>query len=264
MSALVWLNGDVVPASAARIDPADRGFTLGDGVFETIRADAGGARHLDRHFARLREGAAVLGIPVPFDDARLSEAIAGLLAGSGLREAALRLTLSRGPAVRGVLPPPDPRPTMLLVAAHLPAAAVPARVVIAHSTCRNERSPLARIKSLSYLDGIIARREAAARGADDALLLDTRGRVAEATAANLVVVLGGAVFTPPLSDGALPGIARAKLLESGAVRERSLSPQDLERAEAAMLVSSLGARMVSAIERLALDPAHPMLAILGQ
>lgn len=138
----VWLNGALVPAEEARIDPADRGFTLGDGLFETIRVAAGRPRHLDRHLARLAGGAADLGIPLPMGELEIAAGIASLLAETGVAEASVRLTLTRGPAPRGLLLPDAPRPTLLATAAPASPPPVPARAVIARSTCRNELSPL--------------------------------------------------------------------------------------------------------------------------
>jgi len=244
---MLWLDGRLVDRAEARIDPADRGFTLGDGLFETIRAEAGHAAYLDRHLKRLKEGAQMLGIPLGWPDAAIEAAIAALLAAEGLRDAALRLTLTRGPGPRGIVPPAEPQPTLMITAGPLPPPAGPARLVIATITRRNEMSPLARLKTLNYLDNILARREAAERGADDAILLNTVGRVAEATAANLFVLRDGVWVTPPIEDGALPGIARGLLLEQGAV-ERSLEPADLATAEAAFLSNSLGLRPVAEID----------------
>ncbi len=244
---MLWLDGRLVEREDARIDPADRGFTLGDGLFETIRAEAGCAAYLDRHLKRLKEGAQVLGIPLSWPDAAIEAALTALLAAEGLREAALRLTLTRGPGPRGIVPPAEPHPTLMITAGPLPPPAGPARLVIATVTRRNEMSPLARLKTLNFLDNILARREAAERGADDAILLNTAGRVAEATAANLFVLKDGVWVTPPVEDGALPGIARGRLLEQGAV-EASLEPADLARAAAAFLSNSLGLRPVAAID----------------
>ena len=168
---VVWLNGALLDASVARIDPADRGFTLGDGIFETIRAVGGTPAHIARHFARMRNGAAVLGIAVPFGDAALFEALCSVLRENALPDAALRLTLTCGPAPRGVLPVGEARPTMLISAGRLPEPLPPARVIVAQRTRRNEFSPLSRIKSLNYLDGILARQEAAAAGADERFCL---------------------------------------------------------------------------------------------
>lgn len=242
---LIWLNDGLVEADAAAISPQDRGFTLGDGLFETMKAIGGRVLRQDRHFARLREGAQVLALPVPHLD--LGAAIAAVLGANRLLDAVVRLTLSRGVGPRGILPPADASPTLVIAAAPLPAPLPPARLCLSQRTRRNELSPLARIKSLNYLDNIIARQEAAARGYDDALLLNTQGRVAEGTYANLFVILDGHLVTPPLTEGALPGILRREVLGAGG-REHSLTLADLERAEEAFLTSSLGIRSIVSIE----------------
>jgi len=251
---ILWLNGALLPAAEARIDPADRGFSLGDGVFETICVREGKPLHLPRHLARLQAGLDLLAIPRP--EVRFVEAMQAVLAANSLSEAALRLTVSRGVAARGVLPQGPVFPTVLMTASPLPATLPAARLVIAQATRRNEFSPLSRVKSLNYLDNILARQEAASRDADDALLLNTQGFVVEATAANLFLCLEGALITPPLADGALPGIARALLIEHEGAVERSVLPQDLARAEGAFLSNSLGLRAVASVEGRRL-PAPP-------
>jgi len=102
---LAWLNGALEPLDQVRIGPTDRGFLLGDGLFETLRAEHGAPLHAHRHLARLRAGAAVLALPLPWPDDVLIDAMAAVLATCAHNEAALRLTLTRGPAARGVLPP---------------------------------------------------------------------------------------------------------------------------------------------------------------
>ena len=256
---MVWLSGCIVAASQARIDPADRGFTLGDGLFETIRAACGEPLHVARHLARLREGAEVLRIPVPYDDEELDTALREVLGANELTDAALRLTLTRGPAPRGVLPPVTSSPTLLITAGELPAAPFAARLIVARRTRRNEASRLSRIKTLNYLDNIMARIEAADAFADDALLLNTRGNLAEATAANVFLFIAGAWVTPPVADGALPGIARALVLESGMAHEESLPRGAWERAEAGFLTNALGMRPIAKINGRALDTGHPAL-----
>ncbi len=259
---IVWLNGELLPADAARIYPSDRGLMLGDGVFETIRIQGRQPMHLAQHLARLRAGAAVLGIPVNWSYAALAQAILAVTEAAGLANAAARLTLTRGPASRGVLPAGEAHPTVLMTAGPLPAPASPGHAIIAASTRRNQASPLSRIKSLNYLDSIIARREAAGRAADDAILLDTRGHLAESTAANLFVVQGETILTPPLADGALPGITRARLLASGLAEERTLLPEGLSGASAAFLTNSLGLRALTRIEDWMFDPDHPALCTI--
>jgi branched-chain amino acid aminotransferase len=248
---VAWLNGALV--DEARIDPADRGFTLGDGVFETIRVIGGRPRHLARHFERLHDGAGVLGFAVPHDETSLAHALDGLLAACGLTEATLRMTVTRGPAPRGVLPPASPGPTVLVTAAPAGTPVGPARLAVASVTRRNEFSPLSRIKSLNYLDNILARQEAADLGADDAVLLNTKGRVAETTIANLFAVIDGVVVTPPVAEGALPGIARSLVLKALDVVERPLAVQELYRAREIVLTNSLGVRPVASVDGIAMD-----------
>jgi branched-chain amino acid aminotransferase len=243
----VWLDGRLTEEPA--LSPADRGFTLADGVFETIRCRAGVPLWLPDHLARLRHGASQLGIPLSLDDRLIARGIADLLAARGLAEAAVRLTLTRGPAAqRGLWPPGEPvRPTLLATAAPLRAPG-PVRVTVARITRRNEHSPLSGMKSLNYGDNLIARREAAGRGFDDALLLNTSGALACASVANAFVRLDGRWRTPPLRDGVLPGLARARLLALLPAEEARVMPHDLARVEAMILANSLALTPVTALD----------------
>jgi branched-chain amino acid aminotransferase len=244
----VWLNGELRDAFEARIDPVDRGFTLGDGVFETLKVEEGQIRLLDRHLARLRHGLRVLGFAIAESDANLEAAIRDLLIANAMQNAALRLTVTRGPAPRGVLPPRDFKPTVLITAGPLPPELPAARVIVARGTRRNELSPLSRIKSLNYLDSILARREAEAAGADDALLLNGAGFVAESTASTVFLLVDGELVTPPVGDGALPGIARGEILRHGRAQEARVTVEMLARAQAGVLTNSLSFRGICAIE----------------
>jgi branched-chain amino acid aminotransferase len=174
-------------------------------------------------------------------------AMAAVLSANSLNEGSLRLTATRGSGPRGIAPPLDPRPTLLITAAPAAPPPVPAACIVATRTRRNEHSPLAAVKSLNALDSILARQEARERGADDAILLNTAGRVAEATAANVFAIVEGRLLTPPVPDGALPGVMRAEVLARGAI-EASLTRDDLLRAEAIFLTSSLGIRPVCRID----------------
>ncbi len=259
-----WLNGALLPRDAAAIAPDDRGFTLGDGLFETVRVAAGRPTHLPRHLHRLRAGAALLGIPVPWDDDVLHAAFAGTIGANAVQDGSARLTLSRGPASRGLLPPDTSRPTGLVTAAGASSPAGPAHAILCTTTRRNECSPLSRIKSLNYLDGVLARIEADRRGAGDALLLNTQGLLAEASAANLLVLCGGRLLTPPVADGALPGIRRALLIERCGASEASLPPEALLRANAVFLSSSLGLRVVASLDGQPLSRRDDLLAELDR
>jgi len=244
----IWLNGKLVPAELARLDPRDRGFTLGDGLFETIRLEDRWIAYLERHLTRLRAGAQFLDIPLHWSDAEIETGLNALVAAERLTEATFRITLSRGPGERGIAPPALPMPTLMITAGPLPPAGPPIRAVMATVTRRNEASPLSRLKTLNYLDNILARREALARGADEAILLNTRGAVAEASIANLFVLSGGVLKTPPIADGALPGIMRRALIERCGAVETSLTPADLTGATAIFLSNSLGLKPVVAID----------------
>lgn len=242
----LWLNDGLVEATTAAISTQDRGFTLGDGLFETMKVKHGRVLRLEGHLARLEEGARLLRLPLPWAREAFAAAIGAVLDANGLPDAVARLTVTRGAGPRGILPPPEPHPTLVISAAPLPAPAPPARLCVAQTTRRNEHSPLAQIKSLNYLDNIIARQEAAARGYDDALLLNTQGRVAEGTYANLFAIINGHLVTPPVSDGALPGILRREVLAAGG-REMPLTVEALAQAEEAFLTSSLGIRSILSI-----------------
>jgi branched-chain amino acid aminotransferase len=243
---IVSLNGTLMEAREARIDPADRGFTLGDGLFETIAVRQGEILRFDAHCARLRQGCETLGIPYPA--ANLKAAIDDVLAANICTDAAVRLTLTRGSAPRGLAPDGPALPTLLIGVESWLGSPPPARCIIASVTRRNEHSPLARIKSLNYLDNILARQEAAVRGANEAILLNTKGLVAETTISNLFIVKEGRVFTPPVEDGALPGIMRAAVMTVCSCMQKSLAPDDVYAADGVFLTNSLGIRTLASLD----------------
>lgn len=213
---MIWLNGRLVPREQAHIDPADRGFLLADGLFETIRAYRGHLFKMEEHLQRLAAGAAELGIPLPLDPPGIADAARETLAASHLAEtdAAMRITLTRGPGQRGLLPPEDPRPTLMIVATayHAPPAEDGLVAITAGGVCRNENSLTARLKSLGYLDNILAQQQAAQAGGDEAFLLNGKGRVACGARSNLFCWVDGRLLTPAIAEGALPGIARHAVL----------------------------------------------------
>ena len=243
----IWLNGSLIEEVEARIAPSDRGLLLGDGLFETMAAENGAVPELARHYARLRRGAELLRLPVPFTLQNLAQIVATLLTANGLATAAVRLTLTRGSGPRGLLPGDATTPTLMLTASAMPAASGPARLMTA-ALRRDEGSILCTIKSLNYLPNVLARIEAAEVGADDALLLNHAGRVAEASASNVFVRLKGQWVTPPVTEGALPGVRRALLLEAGRVQEAPVSIAELAHAEALCLGNALSMRAVASLD----------------
>ncbi len=193
----------------------DRGLLLGDGLFETLLAEAGELRHFDLHLRRLERGCAVMGLPAP-DRMAAQAAADDALAAAGLAgaRAAVRLTWTAGSG-RGLDRPPDATPRLIGMAAPAPAATAPVRLATV-AVRRNETSPAARLKTLSYLDNVLARREARASGADEALMLNTRGEIACAASGNLFWIAQDRLFTPALECGVLDGIVRGQVLEAAA------------------------------------------------
>lgn len=216
---ICYLNGHLCPIEEARIDPRDRGFLLGDGIFETLLAVDGSVQRGPAHLARLFRSAAQLGLPVAFPKIEIMAMMMRLLRENNLltERAVLRMTLTRGVGARGVAPPTDSAPTFLLTAAPLGSPPQSMRAInSAH--IRNEHSISARIKSLNYIDNILARWDAMQSGADEALMRNSAGNIACASAANIFIVADGALYTPSLGDGALPGILRAAVIEAAAAR----------------------------------------------
>jgi branched-chain amino acid aminotransferase len=247
--AVVWLNGSIVDQSEARILVADRGFTLADGIFETIKAVGTTPFWLLEHFERLKAGAAAIGLTIPFSETSIGDGVDRLLAGA-TREAqsAIRLTVTRGAAARGLWPKEAAsQPTCVLTVAPSPAT-FPQDFVVCRSTRRNEFSPLSRIKSLGYGDNILARREAIERGADDAIVLNTEGHVACATVGNVFFRIEGAWITPPRADGILPGLARKRFIAELGAAESSLSTELIQKSDAGFVCNSLGFTQIKSID----------------
>lgn len=247
------------------IPPDDRGLLLGDGLFETLLAIDGQLVRPAAHLDRMAAGCAVLGLP-PLDRAQAERLMAQALVAAPPR-AAVRLTLTAGSGGRGLDRPPTPEVRMIATTAPAPRPTSPARLATA-TVRRNEASPAARLKTLSYLDNVLARREAQAAGAEEALMLNTRGELACAAAANLFWISEDRLFTPDLACGVLAGTMRARVLaaarQSGVeVLEVRAGPDALASAQAVFLTNALiGLRPVSALDGVAL-PSHPLVERLA-
>lgn len=214
---MIWFNGRLVPREQAHIDPADRGLLLADGLFETLRAYHGHAFRLEDHLQRMAAGAAELDIPLPLDLPGIAEAVRETLAANRLSaaDAAVRITLTRGPGQRGLLPPTDPSPTLIIsAAAYQPPPRADGFIAVTSKRARrSERSVTARLKTLCYLDNVIAQAEAEAAGADEAIMLNSRDAISCGARSNVFAVFDGTLRTPPIEDGALPGITRRIVLD---------------------------------------------------
>jgi branched-chain amino acid aminotransferase len=249
----VWVNGSFT----GRIDPADRGLTLGDGVFDTLVAFNRKPFAGDLHLSRLAGQAAAIGIAI--DPAVVRSGWDAVLGDAKSDHVILRTTVTRGVAARGLWPKAATSPSIIISAApwNRELAARPVRLVVS-SVVRNAGSPASRLKTIDYLDNILAAREAAEKNADDALLLNAEGNVACTTIANVFALSGNRLITPPTSDGVMAGVVRGFVLSAAATvgleaAERSLMPSDLLTADEVFLTNSV--RLISSVTSLDGKPA---------
>ena len=215
---MYWMNGKLYRNDVLSLSPFDRGFTLGDGLFETILIRNNKPCFWQAHMKRLIASASKLSIPLPVDAQQLRSGVDQLLEGreGKQQDYALRISLSRGSAGRGLALPDqeEMEPSVVMVLAPYQAVATAPQRIIVSSIRRNEGSPTSQLKSLNYLDNILAKEEASLAGFDDALLLNNREEIACLTIANVFFLKGERVFTPPVSAGILPGIVRSILCTS--------------------------------------------------
>lgn len=208
---VIWAGGRLRAPDEPVLTAVDHGVTVGDGVFETCAVRDGAAFALTRHLARLERSARGLGLPVPPVD-EVREGVDAVLTEMGERAGRIRITVTGGPGPMGShrFAADEQQPVVVVVAG--PAAPTAAARVVRSGWVRNERSPLAGLKTTSYGENVVALAHARARGADEALLADTRGRLSEGTASNVFVERAGELLTPSLETGALAGITRELLL----------------------------------------------------
>lgn len=247
-NACCWINDALVPAREARISVFDHGLLYGDGIFEGLRFYRGKAFRVDSHLTRLERSAAAIRLALPYDRAALAKAIAATIAAYGTPDGYLRLIVTRGEGRLGLDPDSCTQPNVIIIADEV--TVVPpdvrsrgARVIIAATRRLSPDGIDPRIKSLNYLNHILARVEATNAGADEAILLNQRGHVAEGTAENVFIVRDDELLTPSATDGALEGVTRMAVLEIAAReglrwRETTLSPYDLYTAEECILTGT--------------------------
>lgn len=246
---LVFLNGKFVPEEKAVVSVFDRSFLYGDGLFETIRIFNGRLFHWEQHVERLRQGAGFLKIKRPFTPAQLHEFAVRLIAKNKMPNCLLRLTLSRGIGAPGYLPKNANRPILVMSLRPLPKMGhgkVRQWNVITSSFRLPAGDPLAAFKTCNKLAQVMARAEADAAGADEALLANTRGFIAEGASSNLFWIKRGIIHTPPLAAGVLQGVTRAQVFEIASqlkipVRQKNIRLKDLAQTDGVFLsLSSLG------------------------
>lgn len=236
----VWHNQRMRDDLSPIFSFSDR-LRLGDGVFDTMLVSDGELIHPEEHFARLLDDALVMGMVVDKSVEDLTAAARKLIRDNYQTTKgrfALNTLISRGPGERGLMPPelPDIQVAMRLV----PVAKNdnPIQAIISRTVRRNEGSALSRIKSVNYGDNILALLEARKKGANDAILLNNAGHVACATSGNIFIAYKSRLFTPPLSDGILAGITRARVLEKYDAIEKTLFEEDVLNAEGVFITNS--------------------------
>jgi branched-chain amino acid aminotransferase len=233
----VWANGRLLEdPERAVVAVTDHGLVVGDGVFEALKVTAAGPFALRRHLERLDRSAASLGLP-PADHGLIRRAVEELLAGQEVELGKIRITYTagRGPLGSGAAYGPQ----TLVVALDEAEAPTPSTSVVTAPWVRNERGALTGVKSTSYAENVRVLAYATERGASEALMLNTAGRLCEGTGSNVFVVLDGQVVTPPLTSGALAGITRDLVLEWVEVEERDLTLEEALAADEVFLTSSL-------------------------
>lgn len=212
----VWMQGEVLPAERAMVSVFDRCFLYGDGLFEGVRVCGGRLFAWEEHLVRMRRGAEFLRIQMPFDQEALRAGALELVSREGLAEAFVRIQLSRGVGRRGYSPRGADTP-ILVMTAHGMAPVDEAHSVGWKLATSSVRLPagdaLGNHKTASKLPQVYARMEADLAGADEALLLDTEGHVAEGASSNVFWIQGDGVCTPPLATGALAGVTRRWIVD---------------------------------------------------
>ena len=251
-------NGE---SEVSAIDPGNRGMNYGDGLFETMRVHRGALPLWPRHLARLREGAARLGIAMPATDvieARMAETVAGRDAG------VLKLLLVRGNGGRGYAPAPDADAMWMLSLHPLPASTPPGLRLHWCETRLAAQPALAGIKHCNRLEQVLARAEAERAGCDDGVMQDMAGNIVCATSANLLLLREGRWLTPRIDGCGVAGVLRGWLLEQGLVELARSSPEEVESADALALCNAVRGILPVASLRMRTWTRHPAVGELQE
>lgn len=244
----VWIDGEIVEGDEARIPVTDHGLLYGDGIFEGIRVYRNRVFRLDAHMKRFEAGARGIALELPGGIDAVRAIVLATVRAFGADEAYVRLIATRGEGSLSVDPTTCPQPRLICMVDHVriyPLDKLSSGLDLVTSSLRRPSPDVLdpRIKSLNYLNNVLAKLEARQRGADEALMLNAQGMIAETSVANVFVVRDGVLLTPPATDGALEGVTRATVMElattSGIpVREQTLSRFDFFAAEEAFLTGS--------------------------
>lgn len=245
---LVYINGKLLDKEDAKISVYDHGLLYGDGVFEGIRSYSGKVFRLDEHLARLWESAKAIWLEIPISRAAMADAVHSTLRANGLQDGYVRLVVTRGAGSLGLDPNKTSDPQVIIIADRIslysPELYEKGLEIVTVSTIRNHAAALSpRIKSLNYLNNILAKIEGLQAGCSEALMLNQKGEIAECTGDNIFLVSRGELLTPSLDAGVLDGVTRRAVLElargAGIVtRELSLVKHDVYVADECFLTGT--------------------------
>ena len=248
MARVIYLDGRFVPEEEAKVSVFDHGFLYGDGVFEGIRAYNGHVFELDAHLDRLYASAGHIMLEIPMSREELAEATVETVRRNGLRDGYIRLVVSRGPGDLGLDPRKCPKPTVVIIAADIQLYSQEVYEhgieLITVSTRKNLPQALnPAVKSLNYLNSILAKVETTRAGVEDGIMLNQQGFVAECTGVNIFVVKDGDITTPPTSAGILHGVTRKVVMGLAAdagmsVRESLFTQFDVYNADECFLTGT--------------------------
>lgn len=249
----VWLNGQILDGDHAGLNVRDHGLLYGDGVFEGIRIYSGRVFRLGDHLRRLMFSSAYIGLDLPCSLSRIGAIVEETAAAFGEREAYVRLLVTRGVGELGVDPFSCEAPQLICMVARISLygrESIGAGIDMVTTSVRKPPPDVLNpeVKSLNYLNSVMAKREARLRGAHEGLVLNLHGKVAEASVANVFAWIDGTLVTPPTIDGALPGITRATVIELARelgieTQIRSIGHAELMRSDEVFLTGA-GARLV--------------------
>lgn len=231
---MIYIDGEFLPEADAKISVFDHGLLYGDGIFEGIRFYNGRVFRLEEHLARLWDSARSICLEIPIDREEMTKALLETIRQNGLREGYIRLIVTRGVGNLGLNPAQCKRPSIIIIATTI--ALYPKEIAengLTVVTCATRRTGAAAlnpaVKSLNYLNNVMARIEANLAGADEALMLNEAGHVAECTADNVFIIKNGQIFTPPISAGALRGITRSVVFDIATELKLKITETDITR-----------------------------------
>ncbi len=257
MERTIYLDGQLLPESQAKVSVFDHGLLYGDGIFEGIRFYNGRVFRLEQHIRRLYDCARAILLKIPLTPAEMIAATCATCAANGLRDGYIRLVVTRGVGPMGLSPFKCPVPSVIIIADKIALYSEESyRTGLTMATVATRRpshdilSP--QVKSLNYLNNIMAKVEALQAGAEEGLMLNDVGLVAECTGDNIFIVRDGVISTPPLSSGALDGITRGAVFDIAqelgiTIREREFSRHDVFIADECFLTGT-AAEVIAAVK----------------